>query len=182
MNYQKTQTDLPTFLHLDHLWSPQTTTAERLAALRTPSWQVQQAALWTLAAHPDLAALPAIEQLLDEQDNTDLYGTPDHWDYHHPQTAVEEAWRCRYRVKQAACYALASIGATAGPATLGANLIARLEHYATSQTDDYAVRAEACRALGKLRLPSSRQALRQASGDGEWCTATEARKALASLP
>ncbi len=181
MSYEKTATDLTTFLRIDRMWSPQATTAERVAGMQSPSWQVQQAALWALAAFPDVTALPAVARVLDEQDRTDIYGAPEPWDYHHADVAVEEAWRCRFRVKQAACYALGSIGAAAGPAALGEALLARLEGYAGSQADDYAVRAEACRALGLQRAPHSRAVLQQAAQDGEWCTATEARKALARL-
>jgi HEAT repeat protein len=40
------------------------------------------------------------------------------------------------------------------------------------------MRAAACKALGLMRSPSSRPHLLEAARDGEWCTATEARKAL----
>lgn len=181
MNYGKTETDKETFLRVDRLWSPEATTAERVEALRQPSWQLQQAALWALGAYPDAAAVPAIGDLLDDQDGMDVYGAPDHWEYRHADPTVQEAWRCRFRVKQAACGALGGIGAVAGAGSLGDRWITRLEHYACNPSDDYAVRAEACRALGKLRLPGSREALEKAAADGELCTATEARKALATL-
>ena len=90
-----------------------------------------------------------------------------------PGTA--EAWRRRGRLKQAACFALGAIGPAAAPA------LPFLQRYATDQKEDYAVRAAACRALGLIGDPSSRATLEQATGDGEWCTSAEARKALAAV-
>jgi HEAT repeat protein len=89
--------------------------------------------------------------------------------------ATAAAWQRRGRVKQALCLA---IGATrnADPEALR-----RLQRYATDQREDCAVRAAACKALGQLGPPGSRSTLEQAARDGEWCTATEAAKALAAL-
>lgn len=109
--------------------------------------------------------------LLREEDAAPLYSqekdleTPD-------GEGMREAWERRGRLKQAVCFALPAIAA-AGPGALEF-----LHRYATDQKEDYTVRASAARALGLLRHPSSCVALANATNDSEWCTQTEARKAL----
>ena len=182
MKYSPTRTDFATFATIDRLLAPAAPQAEIKAALGSDQWQVQQAALWAVAARPDAAFADAVFALLDEQDSLAIYGSKDHWTYEDADPVRQEEHRCRFRVLQAGVMALAAIAArldAGDPAR--ARAVARIEHYATSMADDYAVRAEACRALGALAAPSSRHVLELASNDGEWCTATEAKKSLARL-
>ncbi len=176
------KTDLATFLLIDRLHAPETPMDDLFAALDHDEWQVRQAALGAIARRPAAAAIAPILSLLDDQDSRDLYGAPNHWDVDGaPDEATTEDWRCRFRLKQAACLALGAIAAEIGPETLGETAIRRLAHYATSQDDDYTVRAAACKALSKVGKanPIARDALTAASTDGEWCTRTEAAMALA---
>lgn len=183
MKYSPTRTDMGVFLAIDRLLSPAAAAPELAAALESDQWQLQQAALWSIAtSHRDPALLDAVTATLDAQDKLRIYEGRDHWTYEDDDPVAQEEHRCRYRVKQAAVMALAAVAATlAATDPRRARATARIEPYATSMADDYAVRAEACRALGLLASPSSRATLEKASADGEWCTATEAAKALARL-
>jgi HEAT repeat protein len=175
-------TDLPTFVRIDRFFDPATPLDDLLAALTDDNWQIQQAALQALGQRPDVRAVPAIVALLDRQDALPLYGAPDQWSLDGaPDADTKEIWRCRFRVKQAACHALGAIGAAHGAAALGAKALERLATYATSQKDDYCTRAAACQSLGRCRAAAARPALELAAQDGEWCTKTEAGKALAAL-
>jgi HEAT repeat protein len=89
--------------------------------------------------------------------------------------ATKEAWRRRGRLLQAGCLALANLGAPTAP------LLELLHDFATDQKRDYMVRAAACKALGQLACPESLPVLEQATQDEEWCTACEARKAVAAI-
>lgn len=183
MNYSPTRTDLETFLAIDTLLSPTASIAELASALECDQWQLQQAALWSIAeTHRDPVLIDAVIATLDSQDKLRIYEGKDHWTYEDADPVAQEEHRCRYRVKQAAVMALAAIAAPL-PADDPRRTAAtrRIESYATSMADDYAVRAEACRALGLLASPASRATLEQASTDGEWCTATEAAKSLKKL-
>lgn len=190
MKYSPTLTDLQTFLAMDSLLAPDTPVEGLVAALGSSQWQLQQAALWSIAtrfaAPGALAPAPvatAVLDLLDEQDSLAIYGSADHWKFEDPDPTVQEEHRCRFRVKQAAVMALAALALRMdGGDPLRATAIERIERYATSMADDYAVRAEACRALGAIASPSSRATLERAAADGEWCTATEAAKSLSRLP
>ena len=183
MTYAPTRTDLSTFLALDRLFADGAPLSDLLAALDSDQWQLQQGALWALASRvssgdaPGIAA--AVLRILDAQDAMGVYAAPDPWEYRDSDPGKTEEHRCRFRVKQAACMALGA-AAAALPADdpLVDRIASRLERYAVAMEDDYAVRAECCRALGRLALPRSRPVLEQAACDGEWCTATEASKAL----
>lgn len=87
-----------------------------------------------------------------------------------------EAWRRRGRLKQAGCLALGAIG------QISSEALTTLHRYAVDAGEDYPVRAAACQALGLLAQTESREVLQRASEDEEWCTKTEARKALQRLP
>jgi HEAT repeat protein len=89
--------------------------------------------------------------------------------------ATKEAWRRRGRLLQAGCLALANLGTPSTP------LLELLHDLATDQKRDYMVRAAACKALGQLACPESLPVLEQATRDEEWCTACEARKAVAAI-
>jgi len=89
--------------------------------------------------------------------------------------ATRAAWERRGRLKQAVCLALGAIAVTDQRA------LDALHRHATDQREDYPVRAAAAKALGQLHSPASRAALTLATQDPEWCTATEARQALAGL-
>lgn len=161
---------------------------ELFATLQHPEWRVRYAALVALGDRRDARALAPLLALLQAEDAAPLYtqtgelgGTPAGAPTA-PQVQLPPgvdgvtyaAWERRGRLKQAACFALAEIG-QADPRVLAA-----LQRYAQSE-QDYQVRAAAARALGMLPAAASRPALEQAAKDEEWCTKTEARKALAKL-
>jgi HEAT repeat protein len=158
--------------------------------LAHPNWRVRYAAAVALGDRRDAAAVPALLAMLAGEDAAPLYtqrgdlasapaGASMPVQLQVPPGVTEEtleAWRRRGRLKQAACLALGAIGAAALPA------LPVLQRYAVDQGEDYAVRAAACHALGQLGAPASLPVLHQAAQDGEWCTRTEARKALAAHP
>ena len=160
------------------------------AALTDGDWRIVQAALHAVRWHPVAAVAGDILDVLVRQDALPLRsqdrevfhqaGAP-FSSYPHPleeaAPATRELWKCRWRVKQAACLALGAIG-PALPGEVRGRAIAALSGYAVSAADDYHVRAAACDALGRIGDPAARAALDQAAGDEEWCTRTHAARAL----
>jgi len=159
-----------------------------LAALNDDAWEVRYAAAVALGDLQDAAAIDPLLDLLKAEDAAPLFSQPGECfgtagstiapTPGLPQQAAREtleAWRRRGRVKQAACLALGSIG-KAAPSVLDL-----LHRYAVDAAQDYMVRAAACKALGQIASPQSRGVLETAANDEEWCTKTEARKALAVL-
>lgn len=168
------------------------TDAESAAQLRQrlghEDWRVRYAAAVALGDRREATAVADLLATLDIEDAAPLYSQKDEIAGAHAgsnetlglllppgvTTATLDAWRRRGRIKQAVCLALGEIGSAAAPA------LPRLQRYATDQHEDYAVRAAACKALGLIKSPASRPCLDQAVNDPEWCTKTEARKALAA--
>jgi HEAT repeat protein len=164
---------------------------EKLAeALRDERWPVRYAAAVSLGELGESAgrAVPALLAALEQEDAAPLYTQPgnlsggpagSNMPMGAPSQAADaitlDAWRRRGRIKQAAIWALHDIGVST-PAVRAA-----LHRYAVNQGDDYAVRAAACRALRRLGNDESIPVLKQASQDGEWCTACEARTSLQAL-
>ena len=178
----KLATDLTTMQRIDWLFAPQRTCEELTAALHDDNWQVQQAALNALDARAEADAVEAIRALLQRQDALDVYGAPDADATDATSTDPQvQTWCCRFRVKQAACLALGRIAETHGGDALGDAGVDHLCRYATDLDEDYPVRAAACHSLGAAGATRAIDTLRAAARDGEWCTATEAHKALVRL-
>jgi len=174
--------DIAALRRVDRLLDSETPPDELSAALDDHNWQVQQAALQAVGMRRVREAVPSILRLLERQDQLGLYGAPEPWSLDGaPDPATRDAWRCRFRVKQAACHALGAIGRTHGDGAVGADAVERLASYARSREEDFCVRAAACQALGRMQAAAARDALLDASRDEEWCTATEAAKALAAI-
>jgi HEAT repeat protein len=174
--------DTATLRRIDALIADECPAPVLRAALFDSNWQIVQASLQALGRRADASAVPDILAVLDVQDGLDLYGAPDQWTLEGaPDAATADTWRCRFRVKQAACHALGAIGQACGAGTVGARGVDRLAAYACSSKEDYCVRAAACQALGLMKAVAARDALQKASSDGEWCTSREAAKALAAL-
>jgi HEAT repeat protein len=153
------------------------------------SWRVRFAAAVALGDRADSAAVAVLLSMLSHEESEPIYGQVEHYvgapagattiaataipDGVSEQTI--ECWRRRGRIKQAACVALGQIGPGARAA------VARLCGYAVNQKEDYAVRAAASQALGLIGDAGAIEPLRTASGDEEWCTKTQAAKALRSI-
>ena len=157
-----------------------------LASLAHDDWRVRYAAAIALG---DLRAPDAVQPLLAAlaiEDASPLYtqpelpaggsaGSPGGIAPQFPAGTTPdqiEAWRRRGRLKQAICIALGEIG-NGSPGVLAA-----LHRYAVDGGEDYLVRASACKALGQIGSPTSREVLSAASKDEEWCTSKEATKGL----
>lgn len=174
--------DIAALRRVDRLLDSETPPEDLIAALDDHNWQAQQAALQAIGRRRVREAVPSILRLLERQDRLDIYGAPEHLNLDGaPDPATRDTWRCRFRVKQAACHALGAIGLVHGDAAVGAAAVERLASYARSRAEDFCVRAAACQALGRMRAAAARDALLAASRDEEWCTATEAAKALAAI-
>jgi len=160
-----------------------------LLSLADPDWQARYAAAVALGDRPDPAAIPALLAALDIEDAAPLFAQPEEFGgipagantpfrIAFPEGTLSEtiaAWERRGRIKQAVCWTLGSIG-VADP-----RVLQRLHRYAVDQQQDYSVRAAACLALGQIGDPSSRAVLEGAREDQEWCTKTEAERALARI-
>lgn len=158
------------------------------AMLADADWRVRYAAAVALGDLGSEGSVPALMAALRREDQRPLYsqkedlaggpaGSPARMRRSEvlarQSEETLEAWRCRGRVKQAVCFALAEMGAAAVEA------LPMLSKYAVDQGEDYAVRAAACRAIGLIGPAQCAAVLEQACQDGEWCTKTSARKALA---
>lgn len=160
---------------------------ELFQLLSNPDWMVRFAAAVALGDRADPRAIEPLLALLRTEDAAPLYtqdqdiggapaGASTASEAVFPEAtspATRAAWERRGRLKQAACFALAEIG-VADPQALEI-----LHRYATDAREDYTARAAAARTLGRWHHPSSRSALAAATNDSEWCTQTEAAKALA---
>lgn len=174
--------DMPTFKKIDRLFDPAVPLDDVRGALSADNWQVVQAACNALGNRRDTGAVELLLDVLRRQDELDIYGAPDMWSLDDaPDEETKELWRCRFRVKQAACLALGEIGEEHGAQALGEETIQHLSRYATDDNEDYVIRAAACQALGRAGAAIAEDVLKRAAEDGEWCTRTEARKALAGM-
>ncbi len=85
------------------------------------------------------------------------------------------AWQRRGRVKQAAILALGELGIRRP------EVLSRLHRDLLDMKQDYMVRAACAKALGELGDRGSLSFLQQACEDDEFCTRTEACKAVAQI-
>ena len=150
-----------------------------IAAFGDPDWTLVQAALLVAKLYPRPQWAGPILNVLDRQDKLELYSQKDGVDPMTFPEATREIWKCRWRVKQAACHALGAIAGTCGLEAIDPLAVQRLAAYATSpNAEDYQVRAAAAKALGHMRGPIADPALQVTTADPEFCTATEAKKSL----
>jgi len=174
---------------MNRCMNSETSLEDVIALLQDADWHVAMAAAVALGDRADAKAVPALLALLQREDEAPLFsqtedyssspaGSPFGASAKLPADTPHEtamAWERRGRLKQSVIWSLAAIGVS------DAALLKKLQAYAVDQKQDYTVRAASCRALGILRDPSSRAALAQATSDAEWCTMTEAKKALAKV-
>ena len=153
-----------------------------LRALADPAWEVRFAAAVALGDRPDPAAIDGLLGALREEDAAPLFTQKGEIIAHAGSTrptavdvpddpAIRDAWRRRGRIKQAACLAL-------GNTKPDPRVLEVLHRYAVDISQDYMVRAAACKALGQIASPASKAVLERAVDDEEWCTKTEAMRAL----
>ena len=166
--------------------NPQTPVEELIAMLCDADWRVVMAAAVALGDRKEAKAALALWALLQREDQAPIFtqtkdysqepaGSPFGESGSLPADIPKEtalAWERRGRLKQSAIFSLAAIGVA------DTALLQRLQRYAVDQTQDYTVRAASNRALGILKDTSARAALEKATKDPEWCTMTEAKKAL----
>lgn len=163
--------------------------AALIAYLHHADWRVRYAAAVALGDRRAAPAAAPLIALLKEEDAAPLYTQPGDLAsapagaHHAPVVQYPAgvsadtlaAWVRRGRLKQAAITALGQLGDPARPA------LPILQRYAADPKEDYAVRAAANKALGLLADRSSLPALQRAIHDEEFCTRTEAQKALAKV-
>lgn len=162
-----------------------------------PDWRVRYAAAEAMGETRDPAWLPALTALFAREEQRALYSQPpahfsragglpqiddtriaemigplDFTFDEPPAPETLEDWRCRGRVKQAVLFAVYEIGQA------GEDLLALIHAVLARPHEDYPVKAAAARALGRVGTAESIASLHIAEGIDEWCTQTEARKAL----
>ncbi len=160
---------------------------ERIVAfLSDGSWRVRYAAAVALGDRRDPKAVEPLLKALQKEIGEPLFSQPpleggahagsnSPFSVKFPEGTTEdtkEAWRRRGRLLQAICLALGSIGISSP------EVLEILHRLATDQGCDYGVRAAACKALGQIASKDSIPILEKAAADEEWCTKTEAKKAL----
>ena len=176
---------------MDSCMNPQTSAEELIALLQDTDWQIVMAAVVALGDRKEAKAFPALVALLDKEDAAPLFSQKEDYTlkpagtsadgrkrWWLPEDTTHEtamAWDRRGRLKQSAMFALAAIGLNSEA------LSQKLQVYAVDQSQDHPVRMAACRTLGFLKDASACSTLEKASTDDEWCTLTEAKKALARL-
>jgi len=174
---------------MNRCMNPEMSLEDVIALLQDADWHVTMVAAVALGDRADAKAVPAFLALLQREDEAPLFSQTE--DYSSapagatftkgpqlPANTPHEtamAWERRGRLKQSIIWSLAAIGVS------DMALLKKLQGYAVDQKQDYMVRAASCRALGILKDSSSRAALEQATNDAEWCTMTEAKKALAKV-
>lgn len=158
-------------------------------------WRVRYAAAVAMGETGDQRWLPELKAMLQIENGRPLYSQPPaHFSngiddarlaeqigpiaVHFDQPVDEQtldAWRCRGRVKQAVLFALHALGAADD------EVRALLHAYLTDPKEDYPVKAAAGRALAAVGNETSLPALQAAQQVDEWCTQTEATKAIGSI-
>lgn len=166
------------FLRVDGLFAPDAPLEALHVALHDERWELQQAALHALSLRAESISIAPIVDLIARHECTDRYGNQETAS---PNPLGLTIQKCRYRVKQAACHALAAIAAGGAAEAVQRHAGAWLCRTAINQEEDYPVRAAASGALGHLTGEAVRTALDQAKLDTEWCTAAWARKSLARM-
>ena len=164
------------------------------AALKDDDWQIVHAALMAIRRYPKPDCAQPIVDVIERQERLDLYGQTENIGVGagRPGSDAEQriagydreqidAWMCRWRVKQAACFALGEIGGECGREAVSDDAVAHLSRLAISDEDDYQVKAAACHALGRIGDPDALPALKQMTEYQEFCARTEARKAVAAI-
>lgn len=169
--------------------------ANAAAAAGHDDWRVRYAAAVALGETRDGRHMPLLADMLRREHARDLYSQPPA-EYTHGtgdtrmaeeiapvvlrfdraySADVMEAWRCRGRVKQAVLFAVHEIGAASD------ELLVQIHACITRVGEDYPVKAAAARALGVAGNAASLLVLHEALAVDEWCTQTEARKAIAAI-
>jgi HEAT repeat protein len=160
-----------------------------------PDWRVRYATAIAMGETRDPAWLPTLATMFQHEERRSLYNQPPahflkcvddtrmaeqigplevSFDSS-PSPETLEDWRCRGRVKQALLFAVTEIG------QVDAQLLSLIQALIAREHEDYPVKAAAARALGAVGRPESRASLQLAEQIDEWCTQTEARKALKRL-
>lgn len=162
---------------------------------RHPNWRVRYAAAVSMGETRSTDWLPSLKAMLRHEATRDLYTQPPavftnasddtrmaeivgpidvHFDSA-PTEKMLEDWRCRGRVKQAILFAIHEIGVA------DKELLELINHCITRESEDYPVKAAAARALGAVGNEDSLPILKIAEAVDEWCTQTEARKAITRI-
>lgn len=168
---------------------------DAVAAAGHDDWRVRYAAAVALGETRDARHLRLLAEMLRCEHARDLYSQPPaeythgtgdtrmaeeiapvvvRFDHAYSEDAMQ-AWRCRGRVKQAVLFAVHAIG------TADDELLAQIHACITRTGEDYPVKAAAARALGVAGTAASLPVLHVALAVDEWCTQTEARKAIAAI-
>ncbi len=163
---------------------------------RHEDWRVRYAAAVAMGESRNKKHLPLIAEMFRYEGTRNLYSQPavlgfensyddtrmaeqlvpikEIFDNDYPED-LREDWRCRGRVRQALCFAVYDIG-QATPEILDI-----LHKALEDPKEDYCVKMASARALGKVGTAESIPYLHMALELDEWCTQTEAKKALALL-
>ena len=170
-----------------------------LEALTTdPDWRVRYAAAVAIGEHGDPAEAPYLEKMLHIEDQRSLYDQPN-VDLVDPRDKtplsrlaerigpaeaafpaeysdeVKEAWKCRGRVKFACAKAVVKLGyATEETREL-------FRKYLMDEDEAYNVKAAVAHALSVIGTEEDIPALETALRYDEWCTQTEAKKAIRAI-
>lgn len=162
---------------------------ETIAFLSDGNWRVRYAAAVALGDRRAPRAVDALLEELKKEVREPIFSQPpleggahagsnSPFSVKFPEGTTEEtkeAWRRRGRLLQAIFLSLGSIGVSSSA------VLEVLHRYATDQNLDYGVRAAACKALGQIASKESLPFLEKAADDEEWCTKTEASKALKTI-
>lgn len=155
------------------------------------NWRVRYAAAVAMGEDKDTRWIPYLVDMLRLENSRPLYTQPpseatnptresEHIGpledpFPNVPEDVREAWKSRGRVKAAAADAIAAIG-TATP-----ELLELLYGFLTNDTEDFSVKAATANALGAIGNPESLPYLKALLDYNEWCTATEANKAIQAI-
>lgn len=159
------------------------------------NWRVRYAAAVGMGEHGSEKWIPFLEKMLELEGGRPLYSQPqvsfinstddtrmaEHigpievvFDAEYSYD-LKEAWACRGRVKLAVAYAVYKIGSATS------NIIAKLCEYLDKSGEDYCVKAAAAKALGVVGNRDIIPYLERATVYDEWCTQTEAKKAISQI-
>ena len=160
-------------------------------------WQVRYAAIVAMGDTGDISLIGLLSEAIRNEEKQPIYTQPADlknaevpagsnalYSIEFPAETTDtekESWKRRGKIKQAACLAIGSILERATDCAIADDALGLLHKLALDRTEDYHVRAAACKTLGAVGDKGSIPFLEKAATDSEWCTKTEAQKSIEAI-
>ncbi len=159
-------------------WRVRYSAAVALGETEDPNALEDLAFLWQREQSRQLYTQPKVKGFTNSYDDTrmaeQIVEIAVIFDRDYDQELLED-WKCRGRVRQAILCAVEKIG------RINQSLLRAVYDVLADEGEDYAVKMQGCRVLGRCGDHFSLPYLEKALTVDEWCTQTEAQKAIKAI-